>query len=70
MHESCSYEIKVRGQVEAGELNTGSPVLMRVVGGDGLATRLAIEADQSGLMGLMRHLHGRGLVILLVRREG
>jgi hypothetical protein len=70
MYKRCRYEIAVRGRVAAGELNAGSPVLMQVAGGDDLATRLAIETDQSGLIGLMRHLHGRGLVILSVQRAG
>jgi hypothetical protein len=33
------------------------------------ATRFFVHADQSGLVGLIRHLHGREFVILSVYRE-
>ena len=35
----------------------------------GSSTLVAVCTDQSGLIGLMRHLHGRGLVLLSVHRE-
>ncbi|MCL7452526.1 MAG: hypothetical protein M8467_05715 [Anaerolineae bacterium] len=69
MHASCIYEIEVRGQVDEGDLNAMSPLQMTVVRVDTTATLFTIRADQSGLIGLMRHLHGRGLVLLSVSRK-
>ncbi len=75
MHEPCIYRIKVRGQVAESDLNAMSPwqVTMAQGGADEehpyAATLFTIHADQSGLIGLMRHLHGRGLVLLSLTRE-
>jgi hypothetical protein len=35
-----------------------------------IATVLTICTDQAGLIGMMRHLHSRGIVFLAMRREG
>ena len=35
---------------------------------DAAATIFTIRTDQSGLIGLMRHLHGRGFVFMSVNR--
>ena len=75
MHEPCTYQIKVRGQVNEDDLNTASPLQIALVqaeaGGEDphAATLFTICADQSGLIGLIRHLHGRGFVLLSVRRQ-
>jgi hypothetical protein len=69
MHESCFYQIAVRGQVDESDLNALSPFQTRVVRVDTTATLLTIHTDQSGLIGLLRHLHGRGFVVLSIRRE-
>ncbi|MFN2291690.1 MAG: hypothetical protein ACK2UC_10905 [Anaerolineae bacterium] len=74
MHESCSYQIKVRGQVDEDDLNAMSPLRITMMQAeahakDPQATLFTIHADQSGLIGLMRHLHGRGLLLLSVIRQ-
>jgi hypothetical protein len=69
MHAICTYEIEVRGQVGEAELNAKSPREMSLVQSDAAATRFTIQTDQSGLVGLLRHLHGRGFVLLSVTRE-
>jgi hypothetical protein len=69
MHESCIYRIKVRGQVDESDLNAMSPLRTTVVRTDAADTLFTIHADQSGLIGLLRHLHGRGIVLLSVIRE-
>jgi hypothetical protein len=33
-------------------------------------TLLCLKTDQAGLIGLLRHLHGRGFVLLSILREG
>jgi len=70
MCDICTYQIKVRGQVDENDLNANSPIQMTVVRVDTTTTLLTICADQSGLIGLLRHLHGRGFVLLSVLREG
>jgi hypothetical protein len=75
MDKACDYRIKVRGPVDESDLNTMSPLPITMVQADTdekhrcAATLFTIYADQSGLIGLMRHLHGRGLVLLSVIRE-
>jgi hypothetical protein len=69
MDELCTYRIEVRGQADENDLNAISPLQMTVVRVDTIATLFTVCTDQSGLVGLMRHLHGRGLVLLSVRRE-
>jgi hypothetical protein len=69
MQEICIYRIEVRGYVEENDLNTMSPFKMTVVRADTGATLFTIRADQSGLIGVLRHLHGRGFVLLSVTRE-
>ncbi len=75
MHDISTYQIEVRGQVDENDLNASSPLRMTVVRVDAdeehpyAATLFTIHADQSGLIGLMRHLHGRGLVLLSMSRE-
>ncbi|MGD9099076.1 MAG: hypothetical protein PVF45_01255 [Anaerolineae bacterium] len=69
MQDICTYQIEVRGQVEENDLNAMSPLQMTVVRADTASTLFTICADQSGLIGLIRHLHGRGFVLLSLHRE-
>jgi len=69
MDDLCTYQIEVRDQVTEQDLNAMSPLHMTVVRAEPASMLFSIAADQSGLIGLLRHLHGRGLVLLSVRRE-
>jgi hypothetical protein len=69
MHNICTYHIGVRGQVDENTFNATSPLQITVVQMDSVATLFTICADQSGLIGLIRHLHWQGFVILSVYRE-
>ena len=75
MHELCTFHVQVRGRVPESVLNANSPLQMMVVPVDAdrerpiESTTVSICADQSGLIGLMRHLHGHGFVIWSVYRE-
>ena len=69
MQDICTYHIEVRGQVDEDAFNATSPLQMTVVRVDPAATRFTICADQSGLVGLIRHLHGQGFVLLSIYRE-
>ena len=76
MHDICTYQIKVQGQVDEDTFNVSSPLQMTMVEVDAekthppTATLFTVCADQSGLIGLLRHLHGHGFVLLSVYREG
>ena len=69
MNDICTYLIQLHGQVNESDLNAMSPIQMTVVWADTASTLFTICADQSGLIGLIRHLHGRGFVLLSVYRE-
>lgn len=69
MNDICTYLVWLRGHVETDEINTMSPVEIAVERSDGHATLLSARTDQSGLIGLMRHLHGLGLVALSIDRK-
>jgi hypothetical protein len=72
MKDTFTYEIDVRGQVDEAAFNASSPLRVRVIKVEADSefpldrTRLSVCCDQSGLIGLLRHLHGRGLVLLSV----
>jgi hypothetical protein len=66
MQDHCAYHIEVLGQVDENDFNQMSPLEIRVVRVDEAAAQFVICTDQSGLIGLLRHLHGRGYVLLSV----
>jgi hypothetical protein len=68
MNDLCTYYIQLRGQVDEGEINVLSPLEMRMERVDQAATLFGVCTDQSGLIGLLRRLHGLGLVFLSVNR--
>ena len=70
MHAICTYQIEVRGQVDENDLNAMSPLQMTVVRVDKASMLFTVCTDQSGLVGLIRHLHGLGFVLLSLHREG
>ncbi|MFP4346323.1 MAG: hypothetical protein ACLFU8_16655 [Anaerolineales bacterium] len=70
MDQVHTYRIEVHGRVDERELNAAGPLRVRVEAGDEGRSRLTAHTDQSGLVGLVRHLHGRGFVLLAVERAG
>lgn len=69
MDATCTYFIQLRGQVAVDEINARSPLLPTLIDADPSSTRLSVTTDQAGLIGLLRHLHGSGFVILSVNRS-
>ena len=67
MHELSTYHIEVRGQIDESDLNARSPRRATLVRTDPGSTHFAICADQSGLIGMIRHLHDRGYGPVLSR---
>ncbi len=63
------YQIRIRGTVDVTELNSMSPQQMTIIRTTQEATEMMICSDQSGLMGLLRHLHSLGFEFLSLSRE-
>jgi hypothetical protein len=70
IHTTCTYQIEVCGRIDVQDLETMSPLKLETVQMDdaSAATIFTVCADQSGLIGLLRHLHARRLVFLSVTR--
>lgn len=69
MNDVCKYEIQIEGRVDGNELNALSPHEIRLERVEAHSTWLSVLTDQSGLVGLMRHLHRLGFVFLRVDCE-
>jgi hypothetical protein len=69
MQEICTYHIQVRGQVDERELNKMSPLEIKLVQAGAAASLFQTRTDQSGLVGMIRHLHGQGFVLLSIIRK-
>ena len=75
LHDICTYRIKVRGPVDEKSFDATSPLHMTVVRAytdeehPYAATLCEVCTDQSGLIGLIRHLHRQAFVLLSVTRE-
>lgn len=63
-----TYQIKLYGQVSETEINALSPLQMTVEQTGPNGTLLSLSTDQSGLVGILRHLHGLGFVFLSIVR--
>lgn len=74
MPDVCAYSIRLRGRVSEEEINARSPLQVILEGGPLLppsgppVTTFRARTDQAGLMGLLRHLHSLGFVLLTVTR--
>jgi hypothetical protein len=72
MDDIQTYQIEVRGPLNEKNINSMSPVQIEVVqeGSEPpqAATLLTVCTDQSGFIRLLRHLHGRGIVLLSVHQ--
>lgn len=69
MNDIRTYQLEVQCQLDENDRNAASPIQMKVVRMDGSATHMTVCTYQSGLIGLMRHLHARGLVLLSINSE-
>ncbi len=68
MDDICTYQILIHGQVDEDDLNDDSPLRLTVEQAGMDVTLLAVRTDQAGLIGLIRHLHGLGFVLLSITR--
>jgi hypothetical protein len=69
MNDVCAYHVQLRGQIDEAEINAMSPQRMAMIQVKADATLFAINTDQSGVIGLIRHLHALGFVILSIVRD-
>ncbi|MBN2676791.1 MAG: hypothetical protein JXR32_01870 [Anaerolineaceae bacterium] len=69
MDERLVYQIEIQGLVDEKELNANSPLLLKVVQAKAESTLLSLRTDQSGLIGLLRHLHTRGYMLISLQIE-
>ena len=69
MNDLCTYLIQLDGRVNVDELNPMSPHHMTPVRSEPAGTLFSICTDQSGMIGLLRHLHSLGFVFLSVARQ-
>jgi hypothetical protein len=68
MKDKCTYFLRLRGQMNEGEINTISPIQMTVMQMDAEGTLLTFCSDQAGLVGLLSFLHGMGFMFLSIYR--
>lgn len=64
-----TYSIYLNGQIDTEDLNQSSPMHLTASSIGITGTRVLVITDQSGLIGLLRHLHHRGVVILSFSKE-
>lgn len=69
MDEIYTYRLEVQGRVDEKEFNAMSPMRAVIVRSEPGATCFAVSTDQSGIIGLIRHLHRRGFILLSIYRE-
>ncbi|MBN1303454.1 MAG: hypothetical protein JXA13_03390 [Anaerolineales bacterium] len=68
-HDTRNFLILIRGQIDLDEIQPNCPVIIEITTTHP-NTEFTVQTDQSGLIGLLRHLHARGLVLLeLTGRE-
>ena len=68
MEKICKYHTKIKGKFDQEGFNAGSPIQIELVQQDQNSAGFTALADQSGLIGLIRHLHNQGYVLLSVLR--
>ncbi len=71
LDQKAQYIVKTEGCIDAPLVDWFGPVEITSVvsdGGEAVTTLSGIVTDQAGLVGLIRHLHGLGLVLLSIER--
>lgn len=68
MNDTYTYHIRLHGQIDENEINIMSPLLLTIEHAEPLATVFQVFTDQSGFIGLLRHLHGSGFVLISTSR--
>jgi hypothetical protein len=61
-----TYKIRIQGRVADEDIRATSPLPFTIEQVEGTNTSITLRADQSGIIGLIRHLHGLGLVLISI----
>ena len=69
MHDLCTYRIMIGDGLDEQTFNAGSPLQVAAAPLGAAGTLLTVRADQSGLVGLLRHLHQKGYLLRCLCRE-
>ena len=69
MHDLSHYLIQISGPLNEPGFNSSSPLQIKVFKTDRDLTGFEVYTDQSGLIGLLRHLHHQGYHLLKVERQ-
>lgn len=69
MQDVFTYHIEIKGPVDENDFNNGSPLLVKASQENTAFTQFTFRADQAGLVGLIRHLHQQGFVLLSLARK-
>lgn len=73
LDEPAGYEVTIQGCISKELLDESGPVQISEVRVDtarGITTLAGVFTDQVGMVGLIRHLHGLGIVLLALERIG
>lgn len=70
MHEVYTYRVRIQGQLEEKSFNAISPYRITEVSSTLDATQFTVCADQAGVIGLIRHLHQQGFLLLSIYLDG
>ncbi|MBX2999724.1 MAG: hypothetical protein KF893_14490 [Caldilineaceae bacterium] len=69
LDEHAGYKIRVEGSVDVSLVDWFGPIQIgRTESDERITTLLTLDIDQAALVGLIRHLHGLGIVLLSVER--
>ena len=66
MEDIFTYQILIRGTLSCEDIAAFGPRELRVEPAENNNTLLSARTDQAGLIGLLRHLHGSGQILLSV----
>jgi hypothetical protein len=67
-YDACTYTIEITGRLTQADIEMICPSGLTVHKKVGLSLAFEVITDQSGLIGLLRHLHSRGVVFVAIRR--
>lgn len=69
MIDTCTYQVEISGRIDEEDLKSMCPPQVNMIRVEPTGICFSIFTDQSGLIGLLRHLHGRGVVLDSVVRS-
>lgn len=61
-----NYTIQIHGCVEVEDIHASSPFPFAIEQNEGIHTTITLQTDQSGIIGMIRHLHGLGLTLICI----